>query len=230
MGEFTSVSEMFLHRVSSTPTRDAFIYPKGDQWLTLTWKEVGDKVRSLACGLRSLGLQPEERVAIMAATRVEWVLADMAILCAGGATTTVSTATTPEDSAYILNDSRTVIAIVEDKKLLDKLATVRDQIPALKKVVVMDGDGGYDGWAVPWSELVAAGAEADKGEPDAYERVAKAVKADSLATLIYTSGTTGKPKGVELTHANWVYEGEAIRELGLLKEDDTQYLLSLIHI
>jgi long-chain acyl-CoA synthetase len=230
MGEFASVSEMFLHRVSSTPTRDAFIYPKGDQWLTLTWKEVGDKVRSLASGLRALGLQPEERVAIMATTRVEWVLADMAILCAGGATTTVYTATHPDDCAYILNDSRTVIAIVEDKKLLEKLASVRDQIPSLKKVIVMDGEGGHDGWAIPWGELVETGLAHDKKNPDDYERVAKAVKADSLATLIYTSGTTGKPKGVELTHSNWVYEGKAMSELGLLSIDDIQYLwLPLAH-
>ena len=230
MSEFTSVSEMFLFRVADTPSREAFQYPRGDTWKSMTWKEVGEQVRALASGLRALGLQDEERVGILCTTRVEWVTADIAVMCAAGATTTVYTATLADDCAYILNDSRSVILFVEDKKQLEKIAKVRDQLPALHHVVVIDGDGGYDGWALSWNELLEKGRAHDAANPDDYERIARAVRADSLATLIYTSGTTGKPKGVELTHANWVYEGEAIRELGLLKEDDTQYLwLPLAH-
>lgn len=230
MNDFNSVPEMFLHRVTETPAGEAFRYPKGDQWLSMTWKDVGDAVRKLASGLRAQGLQDEERVAIVSTTRLEWVLADMAILCGGGATTTVYTATPEDDCAYILNDSRTVMAIVEDKKQLDKLAKVRAQVPALKRVIVIDGDGGYDGWAITWAELMEQGTAHDKANPDDYERIAKAVKPDSLATLIYTSGTTGRPKGVELTQTNWVYEGKAIAELGLLKPEHVQYLwLPLAH-
>lgn len=230
MNDFNSVPEMFLHRVTETPAGEAFRYPKGDQWLSMTWKDVGDAVRKLASGLRAQGLQDEERVAIVSTTRLEWVLADMAILCGGGATTTVYTATPEDDCAYILNDSRTVMAIVEDKKQLDKLAKVRAQVPALKRVIVIDGDGGYDGWAITWAELMEQGTAHDKANPDDYERIAKAVRSDSLATLIYTSGTTGRPKGVELTQTNWVYEGKAIAELGLLKPEHVQYLwLPLAH-
>ncbi len=230
MTDFRSVPEMFLHRVTESASREAFRYPKGAEWLSMTWKDVGDSVRSLASGLRAQGLQDEERVAIVSTTRIEWVLADMAILCAGGATTTVYTATPEDDCAYILNDSRTVMAFVEDKKQLDKLAKVRDQVPALKRVIVIDGDGGYDGWAISWQALIDQGAAHHKEHPDDYERIAKAVRPESLATLIYTSGTTGKPKGVELTQTNWVYEGKAIHELGLLKPDHVQYLwLPLAH-
>ncbi len=230
MNDFNSVPEMFLHRVTETPAGEAFRYPKGDQWLSMTWKDVGDAVRKLASGLRAQGLQDEERVAIVSTTRLEWVLADMAILCGGGATTTVYTATPEDDCAYILNDSRTVMAIVEDKKQLDKLAKVREQVPALKRVIVIDGDGGYDGWAITWAALMEQGAAHDKANPDDYERIARAVRPDSLATLIYTSGTTGRPKGVELTQTNWVYEGKAIAELGLLKPEHVQYLwLPLAH-
>ena len=230
MAEFASVSEMFLHRVSDTPSREAFQFPRGDAWQSMTWKEVGDQVRALGSGLRALGLQDEDRVAILCTTRVEWVLADIAVMCAGGATTTVYTATLADDCAYILEDSRSTIIFVEDEKQLAKIASVRDKLPALRHAVVIDGKGGHDGWALTWDELLAKGRGHDSDDPSAYERIARAVRADSLATLIYTSGTTGRPKGVELTHANWVYEGEAIRELGLLKEDDTQYLwLPLAH-
>ena len=230
MPEFNSVSEMFLFRVNDTPSREAFQYPKGDAWKSLTWKEVGEQVRALASGLRALGVEDEERVGILCTTRLEWVLADLAIMCAGCATTTVYTATLPDDCAYILNDSDSKVIFVEDEKQLAKLASVRDQLPNLRKAVVIDGKGGHDGWAITWDELLAQGRAHDAKDPAAYERIAKAVKADSLATLIYTSGTTGKPKGVELTHSNWVYEAEGIRELGLLKEDDVQYLwLPLAH-
>lgn len=230
MSEFSSVSEMFLFRVGDTPSREAFQYPRGDAWKSMTWKEVGEQVRALASGLRALGLHDEERVGILCTTRVEWVLADLAVMCAAGATTTVYTATPPDDCAYILNDSRSVILFVEDQKQLDKIASVRAQLPDLHHVVVIDGEGGHDGWALSWSELLEKGRAHDAANPDEYERIARAVRAESLATLIYTSGTTGRPKGVELTHANWVYEGEAIRELGLLKESDTQYLwLPLAH-
>lgn len=230
MPEFTSVSEMFLFRVSDTPSREAFQYPKGNAWRSMTWKEVGEQVRAVASGLRALGLNDEERVGILASTRIEWVIADLAVMCAAGATTTVYTATPADDCAYILNDSRSVILFVEDQKQLEKVASVRDQLPALQHVVVIDGAGGHDGWALSWTELMEKGRAHDAGSPDDYERIARSVRGESLATLIYTSGTTGRPKGVELTHANWVYEGEAIRELGLLKEDDVQYLwLPLAH-
>ncbi|MEZ4393895.1 MAG: long-chain fatty acid--CoA ligase [Polyangiales bacterium] len=230
MPEFKSVAEMFLFRVGDTPSREAFQFPRGDGWKSMTWKEVGEQVRALASGLRALGLEDEQRVGILCTTRLEWVLADLAVMCAAGATTTVYTATLADDCAYILNDSRSVVLFVEDKKQLDKIASVRDQLPSLRQVVVIDGEGGYDGWAISWSELLEKGRAHDAASPDDYERVARGVRAESLATLIYTSGTTGRPKGVELTHANWVYEGEAIRELGLLKEDDVQYLwLPLAH-
>jgi long-chain acyl-CoA synthetase len=120
---YRTVPEMFLDRVAKTPDREAFQFPTASGWGRYTWKEVGDKVRSLACGLRALGLEDEQRVAIMATTRVEWVLADMAILCAGGATTTIYTADHP--GGLRVHPQRlldAVIAIVEDKKLLDKLA------------------------------------------------------------------------------------------------------------
>ncbi len=230
MGEPQSVAEMLLSRVTATPSREAFQYPKGDAWRSMTWKEVGDAVRALACGLRALGLEDEARVGILCTTRVEWVLADLAVMCAGGATTTVYTATPADDCAYILQDSRSTLLFVEDTKQLAKIASVREQLPALRHVVVIDGEGGHEGWALSWSELMERGRAHDAAQPDAYERIARGVRADSLATLIYTSGTTGRPKGVELTHANWVYEALAIEELGLLKEDQVQYLwLPLAH-
>ena len=92
---FKSVAEMFHHRVRSTPDTDAFYYRKNGEWQTMNWKDVGARSRNIACGLRGLGLDSEQRVALLCGTRVEWILADMGILCAAGATTTIYPSNTP---------------------------------------------------------------------------------------------------------------------------------------
>jgi long-chain acyl-CoA synthetase len=227
---FRSVAEMFLARVASTPAAEALRHPQGSSWRSQSWREVGAEVRAFACGLRALGLEPEQRVAILSGTRFEWMLVDLAILCAGGATTTIYPSTTPEDCAYIISDSDTVMVIAENAAQVQKLVAVRAKIPKVTKVVVIEGDGGEGGWVIPLAELRAMGEKAHAAAPDAYETIAKAVAPTSLATLIYTSGTTGKPKGVELTHDNWLYEAEAIEALGILHKTDVQYLwLPLAH-
>src|SRR5438874_110211 len=104
---FHTVPELFLHRIAATPDAEAFQYPipdgGGSAWAKLTWREVGDRVHAIASGLRSIGLTDEQRVALLASTRIEWILIDLGILCAGGATTTIYPQTKPEDCAYIIN-------------------------------------------------------------------------------------------------------------------------------
>jgi long-chain acyl-CoA synthetase len=99
------MARMVVDRVAATPQREAFRYRVGESWQSMTWAEVGEQVRSLAAGLLSLGVRIEDRVAIVAGTRIEWILADFAILCAGAATTTVYPSTPPDDVAYIVGDA-----------------------------------------------------------------------------------------------------------------------------
>lgn len=228
---FQSFPEMFLHRVSATPDTDAFYYPDSkEEWKTLRWKEVGERVRAIATGLRSLGLEPEDRAAILCNTRVEWVLADLGISCAAGATTTIYPSSTEAQVEFILDDSGSRVVFAEDDAQVEKLAAIRERCPAVIKVVNITGRGGHDGWVISLSELEEAGAAWDKANPGAYEAGIQAVKPHHLATLIYTSGTTGNPKGVELTNDCWVFEGEAMDQLGFLTPADKQFLwLPLSH-
>jgi long-chain acyl-CoA synthetase len=224
------MADMLLARVAATPSGEAFRFPEGGAWRSLTWAEVGERVRTFARGLHALGLGAEDRVAILSGTRVEWVLVDLAILCAGGATTTIYPSTTPEDCAYILTDSATTVVVAENAAQVQKLLAHRAEMPSVKKVVVIDGPVAASDWVITLAELAALGEKAHAEAPAEYERRARAVRPDSLATLIYTSGTTGKPKGVELTHDNWMYEAESIEALGLLRASDVQYLwLPLAH-
>lgn len=230
MTTYRTVPEMFLDRVAKTPDREAFQFPTASGWGRYTWREVGQKVRSIAGGLRSLGLQNEQRGGIICSTRVEWILVDIGIMAAGGATTTIYPSNTPEECAYILKDSSTQFLFAENDEQAAKIAKVKAEVGELKKIIVIEGKGGLDGWAITLDELMKAGDAWNTANPGQYEENAQSLRGDALATLIYTSGTTGQPKGVELTHDCWVYEGTGIEELGLLKLDDVQYLwLPLAH-
>jgi long-chain acyl-CoA synthetase len=224
-----SMARMVLDRVAATPEREAFRYPVGDRWESLDWRQVGERARTIAAGLLALGVHPEDRVAIAASTRLEWILADFGILCAGAATTTVYPATLAADVAFILRDSGSRVVFAEDDDQIAKLRAHRAELPDLLGVVTFDGASDGD-WVLSLAELERLGRDHLAGQPAVVDDVAAKVEPESLATLIYTSGTTGRPKGVRLVHDNWTYEGKAIQALDILRPDDVQYLwLPLSH-
>jgi long-chain acyl-CoA synthetase len=212
-----SMAVMFFDRVATNPNNEAFRYPVGETWKSVTWKEAGERVTNLAAGLLSLGIQPEQRVGIASGTRYEWILADLAVMASGGATTTVYPSTNAEDTAYIVSDSECQVVFVEDDAQLEKLTERKGDIPTVAKVITFDGAGDGD-WVLTLGEKYLV-------EPaGAVEAAVAAIEPDQLATLIYTSGTTGRPKGVRLRHRSWVYEGEAIASQNILDETDLQFL------
>ncbi|MCW1959333.1 MAG: long-chain fatty acid--CoA ligase [Mycobacterium sp.] len=225
-----SVPKMFRNRVTATPNTEAFRYPKaGGGWESVTWRQVGDRVDNIAAGLIALGINPEDRVALASGTRYEWVVADFAILNAGGATTTVYPTTNAEDVAYIVANSGSRIVIAEDQTQVDKLRERRDEVPAVEKVVVMDGDGDGD-WVMTLADLEELGRQVLVESPNTVNDRIEAIRPDQLATLIYTSGTTGKPKGVRLLQKSWTYTAAAMDSLGVLSANDLNYLwLPLSH-
>ena len=113
-----------------------------------------------------------------------------------------------------------MVVFVDTDEQVRKLASRRGELPALRKVVVFDGQATPDGWVVPFAELEEQGRAHDRAHPGSFEEAAAAVRGDALATLLYTSGTTGKPKGVELTHACWVSQSRAVERSGILDHPD----------
>ena len=225
----SSVPRMFRDRVSATPNTEAFRYPKAGGWEGVTWRQVGDRVDNIAAGLVLLGINPEDRVALASGTRYEWVIADFAILAAGGATTTVYPTTNAEDVAYIVANSGSRIVIAEDQTQVDKLRANRDELPAVEKVVVIDGNGDGE-WVMTLDELEEQGRQLLAESPNAVNDRIEAIRPDQLATLIYTSGTTGKPKGVRLMQESWTYTAAAMDAMGVLSDKDLNYLwLPLSH-
>ncbi|MGS2615256.1 AMP-dependent synthetase/ligase [Micromonospora sp. LZ34] len=229
---YRSIPEMFLKRVAATPDRDAFAHPAPDDsgpvWLS--WAQVATRAKAVAAGLHDLGVGQEDPVAILANTRLDWVIADLGIMCAGGATTTVYPTTEPEDATYIIADSGSRVLFAENPAQAAKVSGAH--LPALTHVVLFDGTPDPAA-AVPQltlAQLEERGAARLAAEPELIENIVAGLGPDHLATLIYTSGTTGRPKGVELLHGGWCWEGVAQAELGLLRDDDLQYLwLPLSH-
>ncbi|MGW2710381.1 AMP-dependent synthetase/ligase [Streptomyces sp. NPDC001356] len=234
-----SVAALFLERVAATPDAEAYRYPvppsagQGpDDWESLSWAQAADRVYAIAAGLIDLGVEPEQRVALASSTRVEWILADLGIMCAGGATTTVYPQTNADESAFILSDSQSRVLIAEDAAQLAKAVEKRAELPDLTKVVVIDPAGvETDNWVITLAELERRGAAYLEQHPQLIKERVGAITKDQLATLIYTSGTTGRPKGVRLPHDNWAYMAKAIAATGLVTMDDVQYLwLPLAHV
>ena len=224
-----SVAHMFLNRVATSPHAEAFRYPQEHTWESVTWQQVSERVGNIAGGLISLGIEPEDRVALASSTRYEWVLIDFAVMCAGAATTTVYPTTNASDTAYIIANSGSRVVIAENQSQLDKLLIHRAELPEVGKVVVIDGNGDGD-WVITLGDLEQLGKQLLADSPDAVTTRVAAIGPERLASLIYTSGTTGRPKGVRLTHGAWTYTAAAIDALGILGPDDLNFLwLPLAH-
>jgi long-chain acyl-CoA synthetase len=225
-----SVGAMFVEQVKQSGPREAYRFRDGERWVSLTWNETRERAFALAAGLLALGIQPEERVAIASSTRIEWILADLAVMCAGGATTTVYPTTQHEDVAYIVGDSDSRVIFAEDEVQVAKVLDHLDDLPLLTKIIVFSGHVDHER-VLDLVQFEALGRDHLAAEPDCVDEAIAKTGPDSLSTLIYTSGTTGRPKGVRLAHEAWTYTGAAITELDLLNRDDVQYLwLPLSHV
>ncbi|MFB6635093.1 AMP-dependent synthetase/ligase [Streptomyces sp. NPDC056362] len=238
-----SVAHLLLERVAATPDREAYRYPVApgagasgaEEWRSLTWARTAERVTAIAAGLLALGLRTEERVAISSSTRVEWILADLGVMCAGAAATAVYPSTNADETAYILADSDSRAVFVENAAQLAKVAAHADRLPGLGHAILFDAEDELP--RVEGLEVLSLAGLEERGtaylqeHPDAIREAVGAIEREQLATLIYTSGTTGRPKGVRLVHDCWAYQGVAQEVSGLLEPDDVQFLwLPLSHV
>ena len=195
----------------------------GTSWVDVTLAEFHRDVIAVAKGLHGSGVAAGDRVALLSKTRYEWTVADYAIWWTGAVTVPIYETSSAAQIAWILSDSGTVAAIVENDGHLAKVEQARDEAPELRHVWRIDV-GGLD-------DLRAAGSDVSD---DAVEQRRSALTSDSLATLIYTSGTTGRPKGCQLTHGNFRYELDAATEqlsdLFATKDASTLLFLPLAHV
>ena len=169
---------------------------------------------------------------IISTTRLEWILLDLAVACAAGATTTVYPNTAAGDVEFILEDSGTCVVVVEDAAQLAKVEASPVLKEAIHTVIVIDAANvELSDRVISYTQLQLLGAELLKQNPEAVDKAIASTDHDTLSTLIYTSGTTGQPKGVRLNHASWIYEGSGTKYWKIIDESDLQYLwLPLSHV
>jgi long-chain acyl-CoA synthetase len=204
----------------------ALRYPDGDVWRELSYPDLGSAAREVAKGLIALGVQPGDRVAILSNTRSEWTIADIGAMCAGAVVVPVYQTNSPEECLYVIEHSGSMAIFCEDSGQIDKLAEIRDQLPALRHVIRFEGES--EG-AITLTQLRAKGADVSDEQFD--ERVRSAGE-DDLATIVYTSGTTGPPKGCMLSHRNLraAVDG-ALARVEFAAGDDVVYVfLPLAHV
>src|SRR3569833_1333359 len=195
VGPDDALTDMVALNAAEHPDDDGLRIQRNGRWEDVTYAEFAAQVTVVAKGLIAGGVQPGDRVGLLAKTRYEWTVLDYAIWTAGAVVVPVYETSSPDQIAWILSDSGARALVVETAEHAAAVDSVRDEAPDLGSVWVIE-DGALD-------TLTAAGAAVPDDELAARRAT---LKADSVATLIYTSGTTGRPKGCELTHANFLFE------------------------
>ncbi len=203
------------HALAQRRETPAYLEETADGWQPVSWPEAAERVDVLAHALLARGVRRGDSVAVLARTRLEWVLLDWAVMSIGAVVVGLYPTSSAKECAYILGHSEAGLAFAEDEEQEAKLASVREQLPALREIVRLDELAAFE----------AEGRTYRAAHPDAVDAAAAEIAEDDLATLIYTSGTTGPPKGCMLTHKNLVTA--AVRVEHRLQDDSDVVLLFL---
>jgi long-chain acyl-CoA synthetase len=221
----TTITRAAANAAERYPNRVALRDSRAGEWRTQTFAEVGEIVDELALGLVARGLEPGDRISILANTRPEWTLASLAISRAGCVVVPMYPTNSPEECEWVAGNSGARMIICEDADQAAKIAAVRGGLERVETVALIDPSGGTG--EVSLEQLRQDGAGHDRAE---LERRCEAVSPEDPYTIIYTSGTTGPPKGVVLTHGNGASVGAMVQELGFINEGEVSYLyLPLAH-
>lgn len=229
--DYNNVYEMLRTTIDACPNEAAYRWVGEDRSLvSLTWRESHEELRRAARSLMALGVVKGDRIAIQSFTCYRWVLVDLAALAIGAVTTGIFHSNLADDCAYVINHSGSKLLFVEDRVQLDKMLGVRASIPGVEKVVMFGGErpAGTADWVLTFDEFMALGESVDDARVD---QAARAVAPGDLAAIVYTSGTTGVPRGVMLTHDNFIFSAQSVAHcVPVRKNDETLLFLPLAHV
>jgi len=224
-----TLSRLFLHSCRTYKKPGRMLAKKDLVWTKISTDEIETTVRRLSLGFQAIGSAPGDRIAILSENRPEWVMADFAALCAGAVTVPIYTSLPPDQVRYIIGDAGAKIVVCSDLEMWSKVEAVRNELPGLERVIVIEGDPPAGAHAL--SDVAELGRRLEEAEPGRFERTAYAVRPGDLASIIYTSGTTGVPKGVMLSHANFVSNVVSLAEFIDFCDADTGLsFLPLSHV
>ena len=210
------------------PTAPALFSKLDDQWIPTSWEEYAENVRQVGQAFLAMDLQPGQVVCVLGNNRSEWVEADLAAMAIGAVPAGIYQTCSPVEIQYILSHSEAPIVIVENQEQWDKVVQIRDQLPALQKIVTMRGFDVEDEQTLGCGAFLATGTGV---MPQVIDDKVAALQGHKAGTFIYTSGTTGPPKAVMLSHDNLAWTAEKACELVSQTENDISLsYLPLSHI
>jgi long-chain acyl-CoA synthetase len=216
-----NLSDFYYYALNNQPKADAFTQKENGKWVSLSSQELIDKAILFSKGLLDLGVKKGDRIAVISNNRIEWHLTDLAIQQIGAVNVPVYSNINPEDYNYILNDCGAKLVFLSDEEILNKIKQIKDQVTSLEKIYTFNPIQGE----AHYTELLKSTSTED------IEQLRNSVGGDDLATLIYTSGTTGNPKGVMLTHKNFISNVLASEpRLPIAKDQKALSFLPLCHV
>lgn len=224
-----TIAKIFLNTVKTYLKDDLMLYKKEDQYVPISTQEFAAKVRHFSLGLRELGQGAGDKMVILSENRPEWVISDVANLCLGGITVPIYTTLVPDQIKYIIDDSDAKIVLCSQPDLWEKVWAVKAELTKVTHYISFD-PGSPEG-TLSFEEVIEKGKQAEKNNPELFEKGALEVKPSDIASIIYTSGTTGMPKGVMLMHSNFVSNVITCAPLLPFSDKDTSMsLLPLSHV
>ncbi len=231
MNQPRTVPELFFQAVERHDHRHFMRYKTAGEYVSIPAGEFREEVELGAFGLTSWGVEPGDRVALLSENRPGWAFADLSTLCAGGWTVPIYPSLGAEEVEYILKDSGSVVCFVSDQEQLDKVIEVRDRLPDLRCVITLDPIEREDDEACCTArELIERGKAARESAPGTIEERLAGIDPEDVASILYTSGTTGRPKGVMLTHRNFVSNVlDSLKALAITSQDSHLSFLPLSH-
>jgi len=197
-----TIGQLFLNTIASYPKPDILLYKDKGRYTPISSDEFGRRVRHFALGLKSLGCKPGDKVVILSENCPEWVIADFANLSLGAVTVPIYPTLVPQQVRYIISDSDAAFVICSSPDLWKKVDEIKKDLPKVAHFISFQPEAPPGVLSLP--ALMEKGRQFDQDNPGAYEKSVQSVKSSDLASIIYTSGTTGVPKGVMLTHANFI--------------------------
>jgi len=214
-----SLIDLFEATVARLGERTATKQKRDGRWVDTSWAELGRRTRDVSDGLAALGVGKGDRVAILGESTTEWIVADVGAMGAAAVVVPIYQSNKAHDCQYILENSGARFVFCDSEAQVAKVREVRERLPRLEGVIRFEG-AARDGFERTLADLERAGAAWRATHEGAHAARLAALSLGEPACFIYTSGTTGNPKGVVLTHGNWVYEAEAVEALRIIRQDD----------
>ena len=224
-----TLSQLFLNTIKSYPKPDFMLYKKEGKYIPISTGEWGDRVKYLALGLKDLGFQSGDKMILLSENSPEWVTSDFASLCLGGITVPIYNSLVPEQMKYIIDNSDAKFLVCSSPELWEKIEVIRSELVKVDHFITFQKTAS-DG-VLTLKEVFEKGKTLDQKDPGLFEKTALAVTPDDVASIIYTSGTTGLPKGVLLTHDNFMSNiTEVLKLVDITEKDTVLSFLPLSHV